>query len=118
VNDLTDIIRELDGNGLTEAEAVTAAVEVMQLSLLKERLNSTFWDEERIKLMLKGAAPSSEQQRHIVERMETLSARERECYILRTVAGLSYSKIGEKLGVGKWTARTYVDRAKEKMLHA
>lgn len=118
MNDLTDIIRELDGNGLNEAEALSLAVEVMQLSLLKEKLNSAFWDEERIKLMLKGAAPSSEKQRQVVKRMETLSARERECYILRTVVGLSYSKIGDELGIGKWTARTYVDRAKEKMLRA
>lgn len=115
MNDLTDIARELEGNGLDEAEALSLAVEVLQLQLLKERLGNAYFNEERMKLMLKGAHVSSELQRHLVDRMETLSARERECYLLQTVHGYSLSQIGEKLGIKKWTAATYITRAKEKL---
>lgn len=45
----------------------------------------------------------------------SLSLRERQCYILHTAAQLSMSEVAEELGLSKWTARGYIDRAKKKI---
>lgn len=45
----------------------------------------------------------------------SLSLRERQCYILHKAAQLSMSEVAEELGLSKWTARGYIDRAKKKI---
>lgn len=45
----------------------------------------------------------------------SLSYRERQCYILHTAGQLSMSEVATELGVSKWTARGYIDRAKKKI---
>ncbi len=44
-----------------------------------------------------------------------LSPRERQCYIRHKAQGMSYSQIGEELGISLWTVRDYVKRAEKKV---
>lgn len=56
-----------------------------------------------------------EEREKLREILILLSHRERQCYLLHMANGLSFSEIGTELGLSKWTARGYVDRAKKKI---
>lgn len=65
---------------------------------------------EREQLMINGDI-----RRVLVQVFRLLSDRERQCYIMYEAEGMSMSEIGLKLGISKWTARTHIDRAREKV---
>lgn len=56
-----------------------------------------------------------EQRQALMQLFRNFSDRERQCYIMHVAEGLSMQKIADKLGLSKWTVRTYIDRAKEKV---
>lgn len=58
---------------------------------------------------------SQEQRTALLHLFRNFSDRERQCYIMHTAEGLSMQKIADKLGLSKWTVRTYINRAKEKV---
>lgn len=66
--------------------------------------------KEREPLYLTG-----EQRETLIELFGKFSERERECYIMHVAERLSMQKIADRLGISKWTVRTYIDRAKEKV---
>lgn len=56
------------------------------------------------------------EQRHaLIKLFERFSDRERQCFLMYEAEGLSMQKIADKLEISKWTVRTYIDRAKEKV---
>lgn len=55
-----------------------------------------------------------EQRRTIIKVVNMLSDRERDCFLLR-IQGLTMQEIADELGISIWTARTYIDRANEKI---
>ncbi|WP_017795171.1 sigma-70 family RNA polymerase sigma factor [Oceanobacillus kimchii] len=58
---------------------------------------------------------SQEQRTTLLELFRNFSDRERQCYLMYQAEGLSMQKIAERLGISKWTVRTYINRAKEKV---
>ncbi len=56
-----------------------------------------------------------EEREELREILLLLSHRERQCYLMHMANGLSLAEIGTELGLSKWTARQYVDRAKKKI---
>lgn len=58
---------------------------------------------------------SQEQRMALIQLFRNFSDRERQCYVMHTAEGLSMQKIADKLGLSKWTVRTYINRAKEKV---
>jgi len=58
---------------------------------------------------------SQEQRQSLLRLFRMLSARERQCYIMYEAEGLSMQQIGDKLGISKWTVRTHIDRARNKV---
>ncbi|MCG5104435.1 sigma-70 family RNA polymerase sigma factor [Oceanobacillus alkalisoli] len=58
---------------------------------------------------------SQEQRMALIQLFRNFSDRERQCYVMHTAEGLSMQQIADKLGLSKWTVRTYINRAKEKV---
>lgn len=58
------------------------------------------------------------QKRAIIRVLLKLSVRERQCYLMHVVQGLSYAKIAEELGIAKGVVNTYIKRAKLKIQQA
>lgn len=58
---------------------------------------------------------SREQRMDLLHLFRSFSGRERQCFIMHVAEGLSMQKIADKIGISKWTVRTYIDRAKEKV---
>lgn len=58
---------------------------------------------------------SQEQRQSLLRQFRMLSARERQCYVMYEAEGLSMQKIGDKLGISKWTVRTHIERARTKV---
>jgi RNA polymerase sigma-70 factor (ECF subfamily) len=58
---------------------------------------------------------SQEQKEGLKKVFRSLSDRERQCYIMYAAEGLSMQKIANRLGLSKWTVRTYINRAKSKV---
>ena len=54
----------------------------------------------------------------LYDALEELTAREREVFLLRELAGLSHAEIAEKLGISRRSARSYLARAKENLRKA
>ena len=66
--------------------------------------------EEREPLVL-----TDEQKKVLQKVFNTLSDRERDCFLLHEGQNMSMSEVGEKLGISKASVQTYVKRAKEKV---
>lgn len=58
---------------------------------------------------------TDEQKRIVLRVIESLSDRERDCFILYASQGLSMSEVGEQLGIKKTTVQNYIDKAKNKI---
>lgn len=58
---------------------------------------------------------SEKRKRELVEILMRLSERERQCFLLHAVDGLSYAEIAAELGIKKATVQYYVERAKSKV---
>lgn len=58
---------------------------------------------------------TSEQKKALLHLFSTFSEREEQCYVMYAAEGLSMQEIANRLGLSKWTVRTYIDRAKEKV---
>lgn len=56
-----------------------------------------------------------EQRQSLIQLFRNFSDRERQCYIMYEAEQLSMQKIADRLGISKWTVRTYIDRAREKV---
>lgn len=56
-----------------------------------------------------------EQRMALLQLFHNFSDRERQCFIMHVAEGLSMQKIADKLNLSKWTVRTYINRAKEKV---
>ncbi|WP_164545790.1 sigma-70 family RNA polymerase sigma factor [Paenibacillus albus] len=54
----------------------------------------------------------------IEEAMRELSDRERQCFMLHVVDGMSFEDIGRELHLGKSTVQVYMERAREKIENA
>lgn len=51
----------------------------------------------------------------IEEAMRDLSERERQCYMLHVVDGMTFEEISRELHVGRSSVQTYIERAREKI---
>jgi len=51
----------------------------------------------------------------LIQLFRNFSERERQCFIMYEAEQLSMQKIANKLGLSKWTVRTYIDRARGKV---
>ena len=58
---------------------------------------------------------TDEQKRIIVRVLESLSDRERDCFLLHEASGMSMSEVAENLGISKSSVQMYVRRAREKV---
>src|SRR5690625_1065336 len=58
---------------------------------------------------------TDEQKQIILKVIESLSDRERDCFILYATQGMSMNEIGEQLGISKASVQVYLKRAKEKI---
>lgn len=54
----------------------------------------------------------------IEEAMRDLSYREKQCYMLHAVDGMSFEEIARELYVGRSTVQKYIERAREKIENA
>lgn len=72
-------------------------------SIERDKTSRDLTDEERFK---------------IEEAMRDCSPREKQCFIMYHVDGMSYEEIGMELNLGKSTVQTYVDRATAKIENA
>lgn len=61
---------------------------------------------------------TEEERFRIEEAMRDLSPRERQCFMMHKVDGMSFGEIGKELHIDKRTAADYVDRAKVKIENA
>lgn len=66
--------------------------------------------EEREKLYL-----DTKQRELLLKLFNTLSDREKQCFILHEAEQLSMSEIGKKLNVSKTTVQSYINRARKKV---
>lgn len=66
--------------------------------------------EEREPLYL-----TTQQKRTIKKVFDTLSNRQRDCFILHEAKGLSMSQVGNELGIAKTTVQNHVENAREKI---
>lgn len=58
----------------------------------------------------------SKEQRKIIYRLfETLTDRERDCFILHMAQGHSMQETGDKLGISKSSVQVYIDRVRSKI---
>lgn len=57
---------------------------------------------------------TEDKKRIIIKFFESLSDRERDCFILHVTQNMSLSEVGEQLGINKPSVQTYINRAKEK----
>lgn len=58
---------------------------------------------------------SDYQKNMLIDILSSLSARERECYLLHTTQDKSMEEIAEVIGVRKRTVQQYIERAREKI---
>lgn len=58
---------------------------------------------------------TEEQKQQLAKIFASWSRRERDCFIARTVEQMTYQQIADKLGIGRSTVQSYVERAKKKM---
>lgn len=56
-----------------------------------------------------------ERKKLLVQILLRMSIRERQCYLLHTAKGLSYSEIGDRMKINRFTVRTFIKRAKAKV---
>lgn len=56
-----------------------------------------------------------EQRRTLIQLFRSFSDRERQCYVMYEAEQMSMQQIADKLEISKWTVRTYIDRAKDKV---
>ncbi|QHT60659.1 sigma-70 family RNA polymerase sigma factor [Paenibacillus lycopersici] len=54
----------------------------------------------------------------IEEAMRDLTDRERQCFMLHVVDGMSYEDIGRELHLGRSTVQVYIERSREKIEYA
>jgi len=55
--------------------------------------------------------------KRINEVMHDLTDRERECFVLHHVDGMTFEEIGMELHIGRSTVQKYIERAREKIEH-
>jgi RNA polymerase sigma-70 factor (ECF subfamily) len=89
----------------------------------RDKYRAKFYDDmdilpdinEELRKERKPLYMTAQQRYELLKLFETFSDRERQCYIMYVAEGLSMQKIADKLGLSKWTVRTYINRAKEKV---
>ncbi|WP_368653752.1 sigma-70 family RNA polymerase sigma factor [Ornithinibacillus sp. 4-3] len=55
------------------------------------------------------------QRQALINLLRNFSDRERQCFVMYEAEHLSMQKIADRLGISKWTVRTYIYRAREKV---
>jgi len=58
---------------------------------------------------------SEEKKRVLINLFSSFSYRERQCYLLHIVQGMSMSEIAKQLGIKKRTVQQYIERARKKV---
>lgn len=58
---------------------------------------------------------TNEEKRKLVDTLMSLSARERQCFLLFVTGGLTYAEIADKLKVSRTSVQKFVERAKSKV---
>lgn len=56
-----------------------------------------------------------EQRQALISLFRNFSDRERQCYVMYEAEQMSMQKVADKLGISKWTVRTYIYRARDKV---
>ncbi len=56
-----------------------------------------------------------EERRALIQLFKNFSDRERQCYVMYEAENLSMQKIADRLEISKWTVRTYIYRARDKV---
>jgi RNA polymerase sigma factor (sigma-70 family) len=76
-------------------------------------------DMDLLQLMVPEEEPEAEidpeRKKILVHILLKMSVRERQCYLLHTAKGLSYTEIGDRMGINRFTVRTFIKRAKSKV---
>lgn len=116
--DFTDIMNNLDGNGLTETEILDISNDLTQFTKLHDRIVgplSDLYSAEELKEILLIVEPPSVQRQTVASIFDELSEREKECFLLYSVENLPMSAIAMRLNVSKGSVQIYIRRAREKM---
>lgn len=111
----SEIVGMLDGNGFTNAEAMSISTKIVGLA-------------DRNNLWLQGLAlqvakhkdfvnfdPQNNWQRNVTKKLLYLTSKERQCFLLNTVQGYSIRKIAEKLKLTQSSIQTCLDNADDKL---
>lgn len=107
--------QSLNGDGLTEFEAMNTSVEVLMISMLKNRLSSLYFDKDKLHDLRDIVMPDHPQQKVVYEAMAMFSKRERQCFLLHTVQNMSFGSIAAELRIHRGTVQKYIERAKKKI---
>ena len=116
--DFTDIMNELDGNGMTETEILAISNDLAKFATLRDKLAgplSGLYSPEQTKEILLMIEPPTIQRQIMAGIFDNLSEREKESFLLYTVERKSMNTIAMQLGVSKGSVNTYIRRAREKM---
>jgi RNA polymerase sigma-70 factor (ECF subfamily) len=120
---------ELDPSSAAEVQTLTEMLSDMQYAMDWMRRGrrpdnqrgaerrDVYRQRELFSVLSTGAnAKLSESERlYAIESLLCLSERERACWLLHMVHGLTYIEISERLGISKRTVQQYVERAKHKL---
>ncbi len=114
----TDIMNELDGNGMSETEVLAISNDLTQFTKLRDKLIgplSGVYSADQLKEILLVIEPASTQRQMMASIFKNLSDQEKKCFILHTVENLSMSAIALQLGISKGSVNSYIRRARDKV---
>ena len=69
----------------------------------------------RRELLVSAEPLTDDERRKLLDCVAVMTERELTCWLLHMAHGLTYSEIGDRLGVSRHTVRVFVDRAKAKV---
>lgn len=113
--DFSEVIEELTGAGYTESEAIQATVALARIPQIDLLLGNPVAAEFMVKVLLRGFEPSNDYQKALVEGISSFAKRERQCYFMHTVEGMSFSKVAAELGISKGSVQQSIERARKKL---
>lgn len=116
---VADVVAELDGNGFNQRELLEISAKLTELAVIRERIVeelSVFYDDDELTDIFGTLKkPSTDQQLLSKLLRESLSKREKQCYLMHTVDNKSMGNIAIELGVSKGAVQQSIERARKKI---
>lgn len=118
MNTTADFIAELRGAGIDQKEVIDIHSELTRFAISRDKLleRLAVWeDEEELQHILMTVKAASAQEVMWSDMLWSLSPREKQCYLMHTVDGMSLTDIAKELGFTPSSSKSFVNRAMKKI---